>query len=69
MGNQLAQPQRLQPEHLAELPNVVLKDTLGGQYTSVEALDTSGQLVVLSGGSMNSCRWREILEDLTVCSR
>ncbi|KAK9863176.1 hypothetical protein WJX84_011949 [Apatococcus fuscideae] len=30
MGNQLAQPQRLQPEHLAELPNVVLKDTLGG---------------------------------------
>ena len=32
MGNQLAQPQRLQPEHLAELPNVVLKDTLGKFY-------------------------------------
>ncbi|KAK9817197.1 hypothetical protein WJX72_010933 [[Myrmecia] bisecta] len=30
MGNQLAQPQRLQPEHLAELPNLVLKDTIGG---------------------------------------
>lgn len=31
MGNQLSQPQRLQPEGgvLAELPNMVLKDTLG----------------------------------------
>ena len=29
MGNVLAQPLKLQPEHLAELPNVVLKDTLG----------------------------------------
>lgn len=29
MGNQLAAPQRLQPEILSELPNVVLKDSLG----------------------------------------
>ena len=29
MGNQLSQPPRLQSEHLTELPNVVLKDTLG----------------------------------------
>ena len=29
MGNQLAQPQKLHPEQLAELNNVVLKDTLG----------------------------------------
>lgn len=29
MGNQLAQPQKLQPEHLAELPKVVMKDSLG----------------------------------------
>ena len=31
MGNQLAQPQKLQPEHLAEIPNVVLKENLGMQ--------------------------------------
>ncbi|GMH35843.1 hypothetical protein BSKO_03711 [Bryopsis sp. KO-2023] len=30
MGNQLATPQRLHPEQLAELPNVVYKDLLGG---------------------------------------
>lgn len=29
MGNQLAAPQKPSVEHLAELPNVVLKDTLG----------------------------------------
>lgn len=29
MGNQLAQPQKLQAEHLAEVPKVVLKDNLG----------------------------------------
>lgn len=31
MGNQLAQPQRFQPEHLQELPKVVYKHTLGRQ--------------------------------------
>jgi hypothetical protein len=29
MGNQLAQPQKLQPEHLAELNDVTLQDMLG----------------------------------------
>ena len=29
MGNQLSQPQKLQPEHLAEVPKVVLKENLG----------------------------------------
>ena len=29
MGNQLAQPQKFQPEHLQELPNVVYKQTFG----------------------------------------
>jgi len=29
MGNQLAQPTKLQPEHLAELDDVVLKTMLG----------------------------------------
>lgn len=29
MGNVLAQPARLQPEPLSDLPNVVLKDQLG----------------------------------------
>ncbi len=33
MGNQLSQPQKLQPEHLAEVPKVVLKENLGkGQF-------------------------------------
>ncbi|MEW5319537.1 MAG: hypothetical protein WDW38_010682 [Sanguina aurantia] len=30
MGNVLAQPAKLQPDLLSEIPNVVLKDTLGG---------------------------------------
>lgn len=29
MGNQLAPPAKLQADHVAELPNVVFKDTLG----------------------------------------
>ena len=29
MGNQLSQPQKLQPEHLAEVPKVVPKENLG----------------------------------------
>lgn len=29
MGNVLAQPQRLPPDHLSEVPGIVLKDTLG----------------------------------------
>jgi hypothetical protein len=30
MGNQLAPPAKLQSDHVADLPNVVFKDTLGG---------------------------------------
>ena len=29
MGNQLTLPQKLQPEHLAEVPKFVLKENLG----------------------------------------
>lgn len=29
MGNQLAQPQKLQSDHITDFPNVVLKDILG----------------------------------------
>lgn len=32
MGNQLAQPARLQPEVLADLQDVVYKDTLGIEH-------------------------------------
>lgn len=35
MGNQLSQPQKLQPEHLAEVPKVVLKENLGEAQTNV----------------------------------
>ncbi len=35
MGNQLSQPQKLQPEHLAEVPKVVLKENLGEALTVV----------------------------------
>jgi hypothetical protein len=31
MGNQLAPPAKLQSDHVADLPNVVFKDTLGGR--------------------------------------
>lgn len=34
MGNQLAQPTKLQPEHLAELDDVVLKSMLGAGFGS-----------------------------------
>ena len=35
MGNQLSQPQKLQPEHLAEVPKVVLKENLGEHASSI----------------------------------
>ena len=37
MGNQLAQPTKLQPEHLAELNDVVLKSMLGAQSSAKAA--------------------------------
>ena len=38
MGNQLAQPTKLQPEHLAELDDVVLKTMLGEPYVVEHAV-------------------------------
>jgi hypothetical protein len=35
MGNVLAQPQRLQPELVADLPSIVFKDTLSKEVASV----------------------------------
>ncbi len=38
MGNQLAQPQKLQPEHLAELNDVTLQDMLGARPAYICAM-------------------------------
>jgi hypothetical protein len=37
MGNQLAQPQKLQPEHLAELTDVTLQDMLGESSSALSS--------------------------------
>ncbi|BDA42626.1 probable phosphoinositide 3-kinase regulatory subunit 4 [Coccomyxa sp. Obi] len=49
MGNQLSQPQKLQPEHLAEVPKVVLKENLGGGrfLKTLLCLHDDGGLVVV----------------------
>lgn len=65
MGNQLAQPQKLQPEHLAELPNVVLKDTLG--WSSASSGTTKAGLADYS--IVTAClayRWWQISENSTL---
>ncbi len=55
MGNQLSQPQKLQPEHLAEVPKVVLKENLGEAQTDVaEAFDVDGDLKCVPHGTGNT---------------
>jgi hypothetical protein len=48
MGNQLAPPAKLQSDHIAELPNVVFKDTLGARPQAQDRAD---------GRPMGSRRW------------
>ena len=49
MGNQLSQPQKLQPEHLAEVPKVVLKENLGASLPFFLIHDTWPVLASPSG--------------------
>jgi hypothetical protein len=49
MGNQLTLPQKLQPEHLAEVPKLVLKENLGELYLLRNICDLCLRALKLSG--------------------
>lgn len=52
MGNQLAQPQKLQPEHLAELNDVTLQDMLGAHFQDSHGKGSRNLLHVCRSGRL-----------------
>lgn len=66
MGNVLAQPQKLQPDIAADLPNVVQKDTLGEQgFVGDQSSEKCA--IVLAAYLVNvRFRWWSFSEDSTV---
>lgn len=70
MGNQLAQPQKVQQDHLADVPDIVFKEPLG-KFPKLDASAVHYQVynytfVIFPDPCFDCNRRRAILEDHTL---